>query len=294
MRYELSNGIITIQADSYGAELKSLKRGDREYLWNADPAFWGRTAPVLFPLVGSVREKTFTSHGKTYHMNQHGFARDTEFVLLSVTKDSITFRLASSPETIEKWPYEFVFDITYTLHGASVDVTWEVHNPANETMYFSIGAHPAFMCPDGHSYFAYVANDNAAELTPAKEELLYLVTSNGLLTHNKKALRFDNGRLTISRDLFKEGNGTLVFGDTKIRRVTLADEKLHEYVTVDFNMPLVALWSPDKENTPFVCIEPWCGVCDYEDADGIWEHRAYGNTVEAGKTFTNTYTITVD
>lgn len=293
MRYTLRNEMITVQIDSHGAELKSLKKNEHEYMWSADPAFWDRTSPVLFPLVGSLKEKQFKSHGRTYEMRQHGFARDMEFALISQDESSLTMRLASSPETLEKWPYEFALDITYTLEGSTVRVSWKVHNTGDEGLYFSIGAHPGFMCPDGHSFVAYVKDADGKELVPAKAEPILVVADAGLLSHEKRTVEFENGRLPITRDLFKYGNGTLVFNDTAIRRVALADEDLKEYVAVDFDMPLVALWSPDIKDTPFVCIEPWCGVCDLVDADGIWEHRAYGNKAEIGTAFSQSYSITV-
>lgn len=295
MRYTLSNDIITIQVDSLGAELKSLVKDGREYMWNADPTYWNRTSPVLFPLVGAVKNATFTSHGNTYSMGQHGFARDLEFNLLSLNSNSLTMRLESSEETLSRWPYQFSLEITYSLCGASVNIGWTVRNTGSGDMYFSIGAHPGFLCPDGHSYVAYVAkNGDNSSLVPATKESVLLVAGGGTISHNTRSIEFDNGRLPISRELFRKGNGTLVFHDTSIKRVALEDEKHHEYVTVDFDMPLVALWSPDIEGTPFVCIEPWCGVCDFEDADGVWEHRAYGNKIEAGKFFEKTYSITVD
>lgn len=277
-----------------GAELKSLVKDGREYMWDADPAFWNRTSPVLFPLVGSLKNKQFTTHGQTYEMNQHGFARDMEFTLAERTEDSLTMRLTSSESTLAKWPFEFALTIGYTLHEASVSVHWKLENPGSEELFFSIGAHPGFLCPDGHSYIAYVSGGRGdSRLVPASSEPIRMVTDGGLLSHEEKLISFENGRLPITRELFSKGNGTLVFADTSIRRITLADEALKEYIAVDFDMPLVALWSPDIKDTPFVCIEPWCGVCDYEDADGIWEHRAYGNRLPIGDTFEKTYSITV-
>ena len=147
--FQIGSDRITIQVDSMGAEMKSLKAlpAGREYLWNADPRYWKRTSPVLFPLVGGVRGGVFRVDGKEYPMGQHGFARDTEFCLKSQTAHEIWFALESDEETMRRYPYPFALEIGYELADRTVLVRWRVKNPAEETLYFSIGGHPAFLCP---------------------------------------------------------------------------------------------------------------------------------------------------
>ena len=147
--FQISNEKITIQVDSLGAELKSLKSvaQGKEYMWDADPAYWKRTSPVLFPFVGGLKDGVYRAKGKEYPMGQHGFARDMEFQLKSQVAAEIWFRLESNEETLAKYPYSFVLEIGYELSGDSVIVKWRVKNPAQETMYFSIGGHPGFLCP---------------------------------------------------------------------------------------------------------------------------------------------------
>lgn len=148
--YELKNETIAIQVDSCGAELRSLKKLDTgiEYLWQADPTFWGRTSPILFPFVGGLHNKTYRTKGKTYTMMQHGFARDLEFEMISCQPESeIWFERKSDTETLEKYPYEFILKLGYKLLPNGVSVLWQVENPASEALPFSIGGHPAFNCP---------------------------------------------------------------------------------------------------------------------------------------------------
>ena len=153
MRYFLENDRIKVEIDSFGAEVKSVinKNNMREYMWYGNPRYWGRTSPVLFPFVGSLKEKKYNWQGKEYAMGQHGFARDHEFELLSQTEEEIWFLLRSDEETMKKYPFAFVLKIGYRISSEKetddVKVMWEVSNPAKETMYFSIGAHPAFLCP---------------------------------------------------------------------------------------------------------------------------------------------------
>ena len=147
--FQISNDKITIQIDSMGAELKSLKdiASGREYMWNADPKYWKRTSPVLFPLVGGLKDGVYRLDGKEYPMGQHGFARDMEFRLKSQTAHEIWFTLESDNETLKRYPYQFILELGYELSDRTMIVKWRVKNPADERMYFAIGGHPAFLCP---------------------------------------------------------------------------------------------------------------------------------------------------
>ena len=147
--FQISNEKITIQIDSMGAELRSLKEvtSGREYMWNADPQYWKRTSPVLFPLVGGVKDGIYRVDDREYPMGQHGFARDMEFKLKSQVAHEIWFTLESNENTLKKYPYPFVLELGYELADMTVIVKWRVKNPAKECMYFSIGGHPAFLCP---------------------------------------------------------------------------------------------------------------------------------------------------
>ena len=147
--YQLKNEELTLTVISAGAEMKSLKdnKTEQEYLWQADPKFWGRTSPVLFPIVGNYVQKQSVYEGKTYTLSQHGFARDMEFDLESQTEEEIWFVLKDTESTLEKYPFHFILKVGYRLSGRQVEVMWKVENPNDKKMYFSIGGHPAFNCP---------------------------------------------------------------------------------------------------------------------------------------------------
>ena len=147
--YELSNNEIMIRVSSFGAELKSLKdrKTEKEYLWDANPDYWKRTSPVLFPIVGSLQDGSYSFEGKTYAMSQHGFARDMEFALVKKTAEELVFALEDTAETHEKYPFAFRLEIGYRLEDRNVIASWKVLNKQDGKMYFSIGGHPAFLCP---------------------------------------------------------------------------------------------------------------------------------------------------
>ena len=146
--HTLKNEILTVQVKEHGAELASIRKGSVEYLWQADPMFWGRHSPVLFPIVGSVWEKRYRVDGREFELGQHGFARDMDFTMVEGGEDEVRYRLESTEDTLKKYPWPFVLEIAYRLHGNMIDIIWEVSNPGNEDMFFQIGAHPAFNYPD--------------------------------------------------------------------------------------------------------------------------------------------------
>ncbi|MDD6149236.1 MAG: aldose 1-epimerase family protein [Bacteroides sp.] len=144
----LKNTALTLNISLHGAELTSIRDSfGREFLWQADPAFWKRHSPVLFPIVGSLWEKHFRVNGREYEMGQHGFARDMDFRLVSEREDEMWFELKSSPETLAKYPYKFTLRIGYRLEANKIHVMWEVSGDDSQTMWFQIGAHPAFYLP---------------------------------------------------------------------------------------------------------------------------------------------------
>ncbi|MGN0485054.1 MAG: aldose 1-epimerase family protein [Lachnospiraceae bacterium] len=290
MNYELKNEKLSLAVSLHGAELKSLKDAKgTEYLWCADPEFWGRTAPVLFPIVGSLKDKKFTHQGTEYPMGQHGFARDTDFELESQSENSLTFVMRSNEETLKKYPFSFELRISYTLTENTVKVAWDVKNTGDETMYFSIGAHPAFMCPlHGEESKAGYGLDFGT----GKEVVYRRINSDGLALNETETLATPDGTVIFTEDFYDDG--VYIVEGQNVKKVSLLDPQKNPYITVAFDAPLYGTWSPEKKNAPFVCIEPWYGRCDKEDFLGTLEEREYGNVLESQKTFSVSYTITAD
>lgn len=287
--FQIGNEQITIQVDSMGAELKSLKKTaiGAEYMWGADPRFWKRTSPVLFPLVGALNNGEYRHEGKTYSMGQHGFARDMEFVLKSQTNKEIWFSLKSNNDTLAKYPYEFLLEIGYELQESTVVVKWKVTNPDNKDMHFSIGGHPAFRCP-----MAEDAKQSDYRLCfDSKEKITASMLENGLMSDRKIDYELEDGRLWIGEHLFDQD--ALVIEDSQAHEVALMKPDGSRYLTVRFDAPLFGIWSPPYKKAPFVCIEPWYGRCDDIDYAGNWEERKWGQQLAAGETFEAAYRITV-
>lgn len=290
MRYVLENEKLRVEIDSYGAELKSVKDKltNREYMWQGDPKYWGRTSPVLFPFVGKLKNDSFLHEGKTYTMKQHGFARDMEHQILSKTETEIYFKLVTSEETLKNFPFSFALSIGYELTGNELKVLWKVSNYSmNKHMHFGIGAHPAFNCPihgedskAGYKlYFGGVDEIRHHGNDPVT----------GLSVEEDLVLPLENHRATITPEFFDRC--TYIIEGRQTNEVGIEDPDGNRFVTVLFDMPLFALWSPEGKNAPFLCIEPWCGRCDSVDFEGTLKARAFDNCLEAGNSFNTSYII---
>lgn len=292
MRYTLKNEHLIVEADSFGAEIKSMKRRQDglEYMWHGDPQYWGRTSPVLFPFVGAVKGGKYRHEGREYPMGQHGFARDMEFALVSRKEDEILFALQSDQETMKKYPFSFRLFVGYRLEGASVKVAWKVENTGNVPMYFSIGAHPAFLCPirgeeDKLGYGLYFQG--------LSEELHHHGnTPEGMAVMEDQVLPLNQGRAIFTEGFFDKC--TYMVEGKQTGEVSLLDREGKKYVTVKFDAPLFAVWSPEGKDAPFVCIEPWYGRCDATDFCGELRERDYENQLEAGACFEAEYEIHID
>ncbi len=282
MNYVLKNGTLTAMISSHGAELKSLVKNGHEYIWQADPNFWARSTPVLFPLVGSLKDKQYKSHQMTFHMGQHGFARDAEFTLVAQNDTSVTLRLESDETTAQVYPYAFVLEITHTLLPDGLRTTWRVINPGTKEMSFAIGGHPGFNCETtGWS----LALHNIHELE------YHLLSGDGIIGPKKYHLELTDGLLPITQELFKDD--ALIIPEIASLCVGLVNASGKEVLQVHFDTSILGLWTPAGKNAPFVCIEPWYGTADWYDADGVWEHRKYMNVLAPGEIFEEGYTIKI-
>lgn len=280
MLYYLENDVLKIEIDTHGAELSSIynKKENKEMLWQGDPKYWGRRSPVLFPVVGKYRGCKTTYNGKEYTLGQHGFARDSEFKLVEQTETRLAFELTSNEGTLTKYPFEFRLVCSFELQNDRIIVGWKVENIDNKTIYFSIGAHPAFYCKKGETL-----------LTMNGENIKYnLLNSEGLYTSPKYDV---NSSFVLHDEIFD--NDALVIEKSGVTEVSLSDND-KKYLTVNFDAEVFGIWAPAKKNAPFVCIEPWFGRCDAEDFEGDITEREWSNSLEIGEKWYKEYEIIIN
>ena len=282
MNYEIKNSFIKAQIKSFGAELNSLKKCDEnfEYIWQANSKYWARHSPVLFPIVGRLKEDSYFYKNKKYSLSQHGFARDKEFEIVQNEADFIEFRLKSDEKSLDFYPFFFELDIGYKLDKNSLIVSYKVKNKSDEKMYFSIGAHPAFNTQVG----------DFLEFENIKTTKRYFLDEKGLIYKNED-LNLENSKLYLDKDLFKDD--ALVFNDSNIKQITLKNIENKSRVKVKFdNFPYLGIWSKPND-APFVCIEPWFGVADEENANQKIEDKKGILSLEKEEEFFCFYTIEV-
>ena len=257
MLYTIKNGKLEISADTFGAELHSVKLGGKEYLWQCGDA-WKRYAPILFPFICSPKDKKYTAGGKQYTMKaNHGFARDMEFEFTGQTDDSLSFRLTDNTETLAQYPYKFCLDVKYTISGNCLSVENLVTNTGDEDMYFYLGAHPAFNCPlnEGESFDDYYVEFDLDEHITQKigDETVTLVKYGKQLDMTRKL--FDNDSIPIN------------YPNSKA--ISLRSRKSSSYVRLEYPVSdCITVWSPTGDDrAQFVCLEPWTSVPTFYDDD---------------------------
>ena len=260
---ELTNDHLHITINPHGAELTRVYNptDNIDYLWNADPSFWKRTSPVLFPIVGAVAQNTYLHQGERYHLSQHGFARDMDFRVVSQSESGAWFELVSTAQTLGKYPFEFVLRIGYELTDTTLTVHWQVENPSDTILPFSIGAHPAFN--------ANLGQDDSGEYDflffEHSEDIVSYVFDNerGLVVMEQVTIAENRKTLPLNKELFAEHPTLIIQGESAI---SLCSTNHEREIQVRFDgFPYVGIWSPINEQgeiAPFVCIEPWYGMAD--------------------------------
>ncbi|WP_300257641.1 aldose 1-epimerase family protein [Clostridium sp.] len=287
MIYTLENEHLKISLSNHGGELHSIKgkKDNTEFLWSGDEAYWKYHAPVLFPIVGKVFNGKYTVDGKTYELPQHGLARVRDFEMIEQTKNSISFELKYSEDTLKIYPFKFSLIIKYTLNDINLSINYIVKNLDNKEMYFSIGAHPAFMCPIENDKF----NDYYFEFNEKENVSIMQLIGPGYFSKEEKPYLKDENIINLSTDLFK--NDALVFKNLKSNKISLKSKNHKKYLEFDFGQfPYLGLWTKDT-GAPFVCIEPWFGHADFDRFDGEFKDKAAIQSLMPNKEFSCNYNI---
>jgi galactose mutarotase-like enzyme len=254
----IENEYLNIQIKEKGAELCSIvhKQFALEYMWSGDAAYWGKTSPVLFPIVGTLKNNTYFFNGKAYELPRHGFVRESMFTVEKQTHDSACFLLEHNANTLKVYPFAFAFRIHYTLQKNTLTVTYDVKNIDVQTLYFSVGAHPAFKIPlvNSTSYNDYQLVFNKNEHAPK-----WPISSEGLIEEAPIPFFENNNTIPLYKALFYKD--ALVFKNIQSSTISIQSVKTNH--GFDFSIqgfPYLGIWAAKEAN--FICIEPWCGIAD--------------------------------
>lgn len=278
----ISNSTLSASIKHSGAELFSLKDNqDKEYIWEGNPDFWGKHSPVLYPIVGTLKDNTYTINGKEYQLPRHGFARDMDFQLIEKTENSAVFSLKSDAETLKKYPFEFELQLIYTLENSTLNIGYKVINNSKTKMPFSIGAHPAIALPEKFENYAFEFE---------KEEVLkYYILENDLISNKTENLETTENLIPLNYKLFE--NDALIFKSLESNSLTIL-ENSKPYIKFDFkDFPSLGIWT--KDQAPFVCIEPWLGYSDTAENSGDLYEKEGILVLDTNQTFNSQFSITV-
>jgi len=283
VKISISNNKLIATISTKGAELISLQSIDsnREYMWNGNLDFWGKHAPVLFPIVGTLKDNQYRYKGQSYTLCRHGFARDMEFEVIENSANAIVFSLKANAQTQANYPFDFELQICYSLDDQQLKVTYKIINHQNERMPFSIGGHPAFSLPKNFTSYALEFEQ--------QETLESFTLENDLLSNTQVNIELNESVLPLSYSLFAKD--ALIFKKLNSKKISILEENkpmLHFYFE-DFKN--FGIWT--KMNAPFICLEPWLGYSDLTSSGGNIENKEAIQFVEANKSFKCSYSIEI-
>lgn len=287
MIYSIQNNELSVAISSKGAELQSIIHKDfgLEYMWSGDASFWGKKSPVLFPIVGGLKNNTYQYNGQSYTLPRHGFARDMEFEITEQEKDAITFTLSSNAETWAKYPFEFNFSLRYTLQNNKLYVSYIVNNTGNDDLLFSVGGHPAFKVPLGEGT---VFEDYYLQFSSIEDAGRWPLSADGLIENSTIPFLENTGQLALTKSLFYKD--ALVFKHLRSNRISVLSNKTPHGLRVSFDgFPYMGIWN--AKDADFVCIEPWCGIADSVGVTGELENKEGINVLEPNHQFERTWSV---
>ncbi|TBX66584.1 aldose 1-epimerase family protein [Flavobacterium silvisoli] len=259
MTTTISNSTLKATINNKGAELQSLQNinSEREYIWEGNPDYWGKHAPILFPIVGTLKNNSYTYNGKKYELPRHGFARDKDFKLIFVTSDKVVFSLQFDANTKLIYPFDFELQLTYELINCELQITYKVINHSITVMPYSIGGHPAFALNQSfETYHLRFESD---------ERLMSYTLENNLLSENVKEIQLQDHLLPLTYSLFEQD--ALIFKKLHSKQIQIIENKI-PILNFKFNdFPNLGIWTPPQ--APFICLEPWAGYSDVVTSTGI-------------------------
>ena len=290
MEITLTNGAAKAVILDKGAELRSLAFSGKELMWCADPAFWGKSSPILFPMIGNLHGGKTLINGREYAITKHGFARDNTFEAEIISDNCASFTFRANEQTKLSFPFDFVLTLQYRLNEDSLEIKYTVTNSGIGNMPYCIGAHPAFACPneEGADFTDYslIFEKNETVNSPVMD------LETRMWGDNNRVSRLDGtNEFKLAYPLFD--NDCVYFDTIRSKSVSLVSGKSGKGVRISWDgFETLGVWTPDHKNAPFVCIEPWCGCDDYDTDDGIFVHKRGIQTAGAGET--KTYCIKIE
>lgn len=292
MQIKLRRGGLTALADTMGGELVSLRDWQgTEYIWGGDPAYWSGRNPILFPIVGGLKDGKVEIGGRTFEMARHGFARRSEFEAVDQGDDFVEFELRESAETLRQYPFPFSLRVLHQLSEDGFSTRFTVANTGDAPMPFCIGGHTAFRCPleEGEQFEDYQlvfdTTESAASILPGPDGCLLYWEDGPILDHTDA--------IDLDHSLFDQMD-TLIYDRLRSKTVRLRHRNTGRGVQVDFSeFPLVAFWTAPGKNAPYICIEPWQGCAAFDNESGRFEDKPHCIVLQPGESKKLRYSVRI-
>lgn len=282
MKIQISSGDLSAVINTLGAELISVKNSkNKEYIWEGNPQFWGKHSPVLFPIVGCLKNNQYSFKGHLYSLYRHGFANKMEFNVLKQSSDNVVFSLTNNNETFENYPFKFELQLSYTLVNSSLKIGYKVINANDFEMPFSIGGHPAFALQNEFENYS---------LEFEKSEILICSQlENDLISNETISLPMKDNCLPLSYSLFE--NDALIFKKLDSKSITISENNV-PFLKVTFeDFPSLGIWT--KQKAPYICIEPWFGYADTMTNSGELSEKEGIQIIGIDEQFQSEYSIDI-
>jgi len=284
--HSISNALLTCVISELGAEIISLKSkaNEDEYIWQADPTIWSGSAPILFPIVGRLKGGHYTVESQEYTLPTHGFISSQCFRVKQKSESSITLSASANPSTLKSYPFNFQFDVTFSLEHKSLTVTYQISNQDSTELYFAIGSHPAFSLPLAEF------RDKKCKLVFSEQENHYCqLIKKDLLSEADYPVEFSGKTLKLTAHLFD--HDALIFRDVSSALITLMVADKPVLALEMGNNKHLGLWA--KPNAPYVCIEPWTATDETIKTPAELKEKPDMIGLASAKVYTNYYRITI-
>lgn len=282
MKTTLKNLHFTAQINHKGAELCSFKnKSNKEYIWEGNPEFWGKHSPVLFPIVGTLKNNSFVYNEASYQLLRHGFARDVNFQLISKSDEVAVFSLLANEETLKVYPFLFELQLKYSLLENELQIAYTIINKDKVVLPFSIGAHPAFALPNDFENYALKFDQF--------ENLISYQLENDLISDIKLAHNMTDNKLPLTYSLFE--NDALIFKKLNSKKITILENNTPLLQIKFDDFPNFGIWT--KKAAPFICLEPWLGYSDTIHSNGTILDKEAIQFIEPNETFDCVFSIEI-
>ncbi len=290
MKYSLHSNSLSIQINKTGIELSSIKSRTtgQEYMWQADPTIWGSHAPVLFPIIGLLKDGYTLIEDKKYYIPKHGLVRNSDKIqLVNSTENTLHFRFSRDNETLEKYPYQFQFDVIFSLIDTTIKVEHVIQNLGDEPMFYSVGGHPAFNCP---LFTDEKYEDYFLSFPEEETDGTWLLDENGLISAEQKPILSNSSVLKLDKHMFD--NDALIFKHLKSKEVTLNHQENGPVLSLEFkDFDYLGIWA--KPGASFICLEPWLGIADSTDSNHEFKNKEGIRRLEPKQIEKKSFSITI-